>query len=70
MVIEDEYSLYDETNDDFGDRDSEEYPEFVQQFSEKQEKEAKAEKVFAAKLTALIAVVIAAIFYICWKIYT
>ena len=48
---------------------SEEVPDFVQQFAEKQDREEREEKIFAAKVLAGIAIAIGLIFYGCWKYY-
>ena len=67
----DEESVYNETDDMFEGEDisNEEVPDFVQKFSEKQDKEEFEEKVFAAKVCFGIAVVVGLIFYFCWKYY-
>lgn len=61
--------LYDETNDDFGDREMEEDAYHVRLFAKKHDREAMAEKIFAAKIITVITVIIATIFYICWMMY-
>ena len=48
---------------------SEEVPDFVQQFAEKQDREEREEKIFAAKVMGGIAIAIGLIFYGCWKYY-
>ncbi|MCF2635803.1 hypothetical protein I6E40_10580 [Prevotellamassilia timonensis] len=48
---------------------TEEFPDFVQQFAEKQDREEREEKIFAAKVLAGIAIAIGFIFYDCWKYY-
>lgn len=66
-----EYSVYNETDDMFEGEDisTEEIPDFVQQFAEKQDREEREEKIFAAKVLAGIAIAIGLIFYGCWKYY-
>lgn len=61
--------LFDESNDDFFDRETDDYPDHVRQFAEKQEKEAKTEKVFAVKVIALMTLAVTAIFFICLTLY-
>ena len=66
-----EYSVYNETDDMFEGEDisTEEFPDFVQQFAEKQDREEREEKIFAAKVMGGIAIAIGFIFYGCWKYY-
>ena len=66
-----EYSVYNETDDMFEGEDisTEEFPDFVQQFAEKQDREEREEKIFAAKVMAGIGIAIGFIFYGCWKYY-
>lgn len=66
-----EYSVYNETDDMFEGEDisPEEFPDFVQQFAEKQDLEEREEKIFAVKVMACIAIAIGLIFYGCWKYY-
>ena len=66
-----EYSVYNETDDMFEGEDisTEEFPDFVQQFAEKQDREEREEKIFVAKVLAGIAIAIGLIFYGCWKYY-
>ena len=66
-----EYSVYNETDDMFEGEDisTEEFPDFVQQFAEKQDREEREEKIFAAKVMGGIAIAIGLIFYGCWKYY-
>ena len=62
-----EYSVYNETDDMFEGEDisTEEFPDFVQQFAEKQDREEREEKIFAAKVMGGIAIAIGLIFYGC-----
>lgn len=61
--------FYDETNDDFDDREMEEDADHVRVFSEKQDRETLTEKIFAAKIFAVLTAAVATIFYICWMMY-
>ena len=65
---EDECYEFDGTEED-RITSSEEVPDFVQQFAEKQDLEEREEKIFAAKVMACIAIAIGLIFYGCWKYY-
>ena len=48
---------------------SEDAPDFVLRFAEKQDREEREEKIFAAKVMGGIAIAIGLIFYGCWKYY-
>ena len=65
---EDECYEFDGTEED-RITSSEEFPDFVQQFAEKQDREEREEKIFAAKVMGGIAIAIGLIFYGCWKYY-
>ena len=66
-----EFNVYNETDDWFEGESisSEEVPDFVQQFAEKQDREEREEKIFAAKVITGITIAVGLTFYGCWKYY-
>ena len=61
--------LYDVDNDDFGDREIEDFPEYIDLFSTKCSQEEKTALKFAGKLVIAIIMVIVAVFYFCLKVF-
>lgn len=66
---EDYKYLFDETNDDFGDREDDENSDHVLIFSRIQQNKKKEEKVFAAKFLIGIILYIAAVSVICLSVF-
>jgi len=66
-----DFKVYNETDDWFEGEpvSSEDVPDFVQQFADKQDREEREEKIFAAKVITGIAVAVGLTFYCCWKYY-